>query len=209
MAKDDIEDLKKLSPTERIKKLKELQEKDKKEIEEAQKLISQSQEEEAREKELEKIPIPQVKAINIEDLFSSEEKELFKEKRQVSKAKEVQEIPKKEELEEIAETAPRTPERSPQEQAHIEYLSQKPAAELQERMADIYQDVKDTGYMSNEQKQEISQIGYANNLKFKAAKSGKYSNVSEKAADAMIETQKQKNLLQEKYETGTIYKRAA
>ena len=39
------------------------------------------EEEEEIEKELENIPIPQLKTVNIDELFSPEEKEVFKEKR--------------------------------------------------------------------------------------------------------------------------------
>ena len=42
---EEINELKKLSPKERIRKLKEIQEKDKEEIEEAQKLLKQAEEE--------------------------------------------------------------------------------------------------------------------------------------------------------------------
>ena len=75
--KTELDELKKLSPEERIKKLKELQKKDREEIENAQKLIFESEEDMAREEEVKKMPIPQLKSIDIESLFSSEEKELF------------------------------------------------------------------------------------------------------------------------------------
>jgi hypothetical protein len=84
---EEINDLKKLSPKERIKRLKELQEKDKKEIEEAQKLLKEAEEESVIEDELREIPIPQLKAADIDELFSPEEKELFKAKRFTSAAR--------------------------------------------------------------------------------------------------------------------------
>ena len=56
MSEEDIKNLKKSSPKERIKKLKELQDKNKKEIEEAQKLLNQAEEESSIEDELKDIP---------------------------------------------------------------------------------------------------------------------------------------------------------
>ena len=80
----DIDEFKDLDPRERIAKLKEIQEKKRKEIEEAKDLISQSEEEIAIEDELKDIPIPQVKAVDIDSLFSAEAKEVFKAKRFMS-----------------------------------------------------------------------------------------------------------------------------
>ena len=98
MPKQDIEELKKLSPEERIRKLKKLQEKDKEEIEKAQNLIQESEDQLEKQEQTKKIPIPQLKAVNIDALFSPEEKELFKAKRFVAeKRKELEEslIPEK------------------------------------------------------------------------------------------------------------------
>ena len=78
---EEIEDLKKLSPKERIERLKRLQEKNKEEIEQAQKMLTKAEEESAIEDEMKDIPIPQLKAVDIDELFSPEEKELFKAKR--------------------------------------------------------------------------------------------------------------------------------
>jgi hypothetical protein len=72
--------IKKLSPKERMKKLKELQDKDKKEIEEAEAMIKQSQhdaEQEEIDEVVRRIKTPELKQINVEDLFreGGEEKE--------------------------------------------------------------------------------------------------------------------------------------
>jgi len=76
------EEIKKLSPEERLKKLKELQEKSKKEIEEAQQLMTESQRElEIKEEHERDMPIPQLTSIDIDSLFGQEEKELFRAKR--------------------------------------------------------------------------------------------------------------------------------
>lgn len=78
----DIDNIKKLSPEERIKRLKKLEEEKRKEIEEAQNLIEQSTIELEREQKIkQEIPIPQVKAVDIGGLFTKEEKQIFATKR--------------------------------------------------------------------------------------------------------------------------------
>jgi hypothetical protein len=204
---EKLDDIKKLSPAERIKRLKEFQEENKKEIEDAQKLIKSSEEEEEIEKELEKIPIPQIRSVDIDALFSPEEKEIFKEKRFVSEtAREVQKekpSPKKESpLESIAEAAPRLAQE--QEKVNIDYinqLSQRPAAELKERVAEIYSVVKDTGYLNQDQQKDLHNIDYATRKKLEDIEAGKYTDVTRDVAKEMIMTEKMKNLLQDKYRT--------
>ncbi len=79
---DKIEDIKKLSPREKLAKLKELEKKNKQEIELARKMIEESEREVEIEEEMkEKVPIPEVKAVDIDELFSAEAKEIFKAKR--------------------------------------------------------------------------------------------------------------------------------
>lgn len=77
----DLSDIKKLPPEERIKKLKELEESRKKEIEEARKLAAESEHEIALEEIKRDIPIPQLTAVDVDTLFSQEEKDIFKSKR--------------------------------------------------------------------------------------------------------------------------------
>lgn len=77
----ELEDIKKLRPEERIRRLKELEKKRKEEIEKAEELIRSSEHELRVEEELRDIPIPQVKAVNIEQLFGAEERRVFKTKR--------------------------------------------------------------------------------------------------------------------------------
>lgn len=82
---NEIEDLKKLSPEERIEKLKQIQEKKKKEIEEARKLLDESVDELEEETEQKsKIPIDQLKADNAEMLLTLEDREIFTIKRFLS-----------------------------------------------------------------------------------------------------------------------------
>jgi hypothetical protein len=79
-----LEDLKNLSPEERIRKLKEIEASKRKEIEEAETLISESMREIGAANEKKDIPIPQLKAEDIAQLLTVEEKRLFATKRFVS-----------------------------------------------------------------------------------------------------------------------------
>lgn len=78
---DKLDDIKRLSPRERLEKLRDLQKKNKKEIEQAQELMKESEREIEIEEELKDIPIPQVKAVDVQQLFTPEEKEVFRMKR--------------------------------------------------------------------------------------------------------------------------------
>jgi len=78
---DKIDDLKKLGPRERLVKLKELEKKNKEEIELARKMMGESEREVEIEDELKDIPIPEMKAVDIDHLFSPEAKEIWKMKR--------------------------------------------------------------------------------------------------------------------------------
>jgi len=72
----DINEIKKLSPEERIKKLKELEEERKKEQEEANKLIQESIDEIKREELVKQIEVPEQEHVNIDDLFAAESENL-------------------------------------------------------------------------------------------------------------------------------------
>jgi len=101
---NDLTDLKKLSPEERVKKLKEIEERSRKEIEEAQKLMGESiREIEIEQGIKEKMPIPQLAAVDIDSLFTIEEKDMFKTNRFVSAKKEPIVAEKKEFLDELIE----------------------------------------------------------------------------------------------------------
>jgi len=75
-----LNEIKKLSPEKRIEKLKKIEEENKKEINEAEKIINDSMQEIDIKKKKD-LPIPQIKAVDIESLFSPEEKEIFAVKR--------------------------------------------------------------------------------------------------------------------------------
>lgn len=72
MAKLNKAELEKLTPAERIKRLKKIEEANKKEIEEAEKLIRQTEAEISRENIAESVKIPETKPIDIESLFREE-----------------------------------------------------------------------------------------------------------------------------------------
>ncbi len=201
--KEEIKELKKLSPKERIKKLKELQEKDKEEIKQAQELLKQAEDESDVEDELRDIPIPQLKAVDIDELFSSEERELFRAKRFSSgkKKKEKKEKEKKEKpsaLENIAETAPKlSPE---EEQHHIEYLqelSKKPTETLYNETKNIYSNFKERGYVTPEEQKKLGNIEYANKSTFKAIRTGEYpeGQITKDVAREMVLIEKMKHAM--------------
>jgi hypothetical protein len=105
------DELKSLSPEERIRKLKEIEDDKKKEIEEAETLISESMREIGEAKEKKDIPLPQMKAGDISQLLTAEEKRMFATKRFVSipGAPEESASAAKRNLEEQAEIEARTP----------------------------------------------------------------------------------------------------
>ena len=198
---DNKSELKNLSPTERIKKLKEQQEKSKKEIEEAQKLIKESEAEEEQEEDLrQKIPVPQLKAVDIDSLFSPEEKEIFRLKRYIEekKAPEKDKKQKRTELETIAEEAPRQRFEQPEIRQYGFELSKEPANVLRERAEGIYNQFKEIGHITYEQKKELDTIGFAEAYKMNDIKAGSYD-ADRRAVDDMVVTQKIKNWLQDKY----------
>ena len=198
----EINDLKKLSPKERIERLKKIQEKNKEEIDKAQEMLKEAEDEAEIEEELKDIPIPQMKAVDIGALFSPEERELFKAKRfeSGSKKEEEEEKPvqkKSSELEDIAETAPKMS--MAEEQKNVEYiqsLSKKPVEELYSRTKEIYQEFKDTGYLSRDKQEELNNIHYANRKKLDDIEAGKYHEASKEVANDMVLIEKMKNAVQ-------------
>ncbi|MAG15838.1 hypothetical protein CMO88_02150 [Candidatus Woesearchaeota archaeon] len=74
----ELEEIKKLDPEERIKRLKEIEEGRKREIEEAESLIRDSMREIGDAEEKKHAPIEQVKARDISQLATAEEKSIFK-----------------------------------------------------------------------------------------------------------------------------------
>ncbi len=169
-----VQDLKKLTPQERIKRLKDLEEARKKEIEEAEQLISES-EKELEDEERKRIPIPEAKATELSTLETIEGKQLvathhfIQAQVQSPSLEEARQRPKS--LEEVAaEEAPaikpepmsaafQKPEYAigtePQRSAFGEYLSRSQqaitstgipsASQIEDRVKEFYKDKPVTG----------------------------------------------------------------
>src|SRR3989338_8023544 len=155
---DDIESIKKLPPEVRIKKLKEIEAKRKKEIEDAIKLEQQTQEEmEETEKKLREIPIPQMTAFDVSQLFTREEKEIFRTKRfqgpetKLEEEDAVNMVKKKAgEISELEETIWEAPSRKFESEefqavykSQISQLSKTPAEELYSNAKGMYDKFKE------------------------------------------------------------------
>ena len=72
VASDDLEKIKKFPPRERLEKLRELEKKNKEEIEKAQQMMQDSERDIEFQKNLEDVEIPEIKSVNIRELFSDE-----------------------------------------------------------------------------------------------------------------------------------------
>lgn len=164
MVNDDIDEIKKLSPGERIKKLKELEEKRKKEIEEAERLIKESVEEIKQEQELQE---------EIE-----EEERLQKEKLDSEKNND---------LEELVEEAKQKIS-DEENYANTQYqvkLSMEPVSSLYDKVKEVYQEVQNSGEMSEDQRQQLENISYAMQTKTDAIDSGEYKTKGEQIEDIL------------------------
>ena len=153
----NLKDIKKLSPEERIKKLKKIEEENKKEIDEAEKIIKDSIREINVKEEIRDLPIPQIKAIDIESLFAPEEKEVFAAKRYKDlRARHVEEETAEIPLEETVEKE--KPEITKEElAAHTQYqilaneLRREPTKNVVQELENIYQQARDGGRVTGEQ----------------------------------------------------------
>lgn len=196
----EIDELKKLSPKERIAKLKELQKKNKEAIEKATKLLTRAEEESEQEDRLRDISIPQLESVDIESLFTQEERELFKTKRfEEIKIEEVKEPKREKGLESIAEEAPRL---SQEEQQHqIDYMQQAAQRSTQQRYdaaKEIYSDWKEKGYLTQEQQEKFKGVVYENEATFSAIEQGRYTEASQEVAREMVLIEKMKHAVQYK-----------
>lgn len=193
MAEDE---LKGLSPREKIKKLKELEEKKKKEIDDAQKQIRESEKELSAEEEwTRKVPIPQVAR---EDFSGStqEEREILEAHRGLGTRKIVAEEEKskknsvddfvsedkrRQDLEFLAAEKTGIP---PQlfNTDYAKHLSRQPVEELSKNLGDIYKRVEEKGYMNAEDQRKVQYTLAGAELKEKAGESGRYKSFSEEVA---------------------------
>jgi len=153
----DLKEIKKLSPEERIKRLKKIEEENKKEINEAEKLIKDSIREINIQEEIKDLPIPQIKAVDIESLFSPEEKEVFATKRyenarQSHVEEETAEIPLEETVEQERPKIRREElEAQSQYQILANELRKERTENVVQRVENIYNQIKETGEITREQ----------------------------------------------------------
>lgn len=192
MANDE---LKNLPPEERLKRLKELEQQKKKEIEEAQKLIKESEGEiTEKAKQKEKVPIPAVAAASMEEL-TEEEKEIVSTHKGIKKSKgsrieeEVKDEKKivedkktKDSLEEMAREKMEIPPEVLQSD-YTRFLSQKPIQDLYSEVTKINRAVEDKGYVSREEERRIEYLSSAVEQKINDIDAGRYT-FSESAARA-------------------------
>lgn len=143
---EKLEEIKKLGPREKLVKLKELEKKNKEEIELARKMMDESEREVEIEDELKSIPIPEVKAVNIDELFSAEAKDIFKAKRFMQDkgpiAKEEEAEGKREEKR-LEETVREEAKQLAPEEAKVQYgLALEEANSLAKTLVDSYDTIK-------------------------------------------------------------------
>lgn len=196
--KEDIDELKKLTVEERIIKLKELEKKKKEEIQNAQDLIKKSEAElEENEKQKKQIPIPQLKAVDLTQLFTEEEKQIFNTKRFETKK------PIKEEELLLEETIATEQARKPEmmnlaEQEYRIQLSKEPTKQLYSEIKSMYQEIQDKGYTNPEERQKIENIQYAMNKKREDIETGSY-NPSQYISQALNKSQELADKIKKMY----------
>lgn len=194
---DDIDDTRNLSVEDRIKKLKEIEKKNKDEIKKAQELLRESEEElEEKEKEKADLPIPQLKAVDIDAFFSEEEKQIFKAKHFKESKPVKKEVLEDTVFEEEKKLKPEQIELA--QQQYRTQLSREPIENLYNRVNEIRQDASSSGYLSEEQQKQIANIEYALDRKKQDIESGSY-NPSEYAAHKLVSTQVIGEELKKKY----------
>jgi hypothetical protein len=180
----EIDDIKKLTPEERIRRLKKLEEEKRKEIDEAEKLLKQSEEEfEETEKLRKDIPIPQMKAVDIDALFTPEEKQLFATKRYKDsrpaeeEKEEKKEKPAESDLEEtVWKEAPKlAPEQLAEQKAYGEQLAQTMTVrDINQEIYTINEQAETAGYMSGEMQERKTAMIYAALEKDRERNDGSY-----------------------------------
>lgn len=160
----EIDEIKRLGPKERIKRLKELEEKRKEEIDEARKMITESEHEIIVDEIKRDIPIPEMTAIDPSTLFGETDKDMWRSKqyapRQGKKEDESGVISQKaiEELEDLIvnEKTQKDMERSARAQQYTAPLEQ--IKQGNERLADIYSEIKEDPSRMQYMREEIHKI---------------------------------------------------
>jgi hypothetical protein len=179
----DIKDIKKLSPEERIQRLKKLEEEKRKELEETEKLMKQSVAEfETQEKIKREIPIPQVTAVDINELFTQEEKQMFAAKRYQKAAPEEEEKPQEATLEdEVLQEQPQlTAEQIEEQKQYGQQLAAAQPNQLYQMARDAYNEFRETGQVDQGR---MYALDVATKMKDDASPAGGYKAPTEEAQE--------------------------
>lgn len=175
---DELEEIKKLPPQERITKLKELEEKRKKEIEKAKELVKESIEEITREEE---------------EKFIEEEVIKEEEERAAKKAAKLEET--------VEQEAPKLTKE--QEKAHRDYIQhlvkEATTRDIYSMVKSLAEEVQEAGYLSMQKMHELSDLERVQQYKQKDIESGKYKVSSEEITDLLSATKNLLNTLRERY----------
>jgi hypothetical protein len=161
---DEINEIKKLPPEEKIQKLKELEEERKKaiieaeaQIKEAESQIKNAEEEiDEREETLRKISVPELTEKSIEDMFTAED-----------------------DLEKAVQGAKVQGQEAEEARAYINSLSMVPVQQLDQRVDYLRNVNEEFGRLTDEQYSEVRNIGYALAQKDDAAKRGAYTTTTD------------------------------
>jgi len=153
---EDIKQLKKMPPEERLKRLQKYKQERESELKEADELIKKSSGEVEQKKNLiEKIPIPQLASEDDEQL-SAEEREMFAVHRQTVR-RDSEQTPKKQEKKEehLEETVERE---RPKPIAEQPQYGMRPIRDMYNEAAAIYQAVEQRGYITSQEMTKVGEI---------------------------------------------------
>mgnify|MGYP007123672362 CR=1 FL=1 len=154
--KEDMENIKKLSPEERIRHLRELEKQNQEEIKKAQDMIKESEDEIAIEEKVKQVEIPGSESVDVARLFKNKKEE------------DLEETVKKEKI-----------KVSKEELRHQqEYLSQLPTQRIEQRAEYLQQRFEQTGYVTNEQRSELGQMYQEIRQREKGLSQGTYKSSS-------------------------------
>jgi hypothetical protein len=221
---EDIDELKKLSPEERIKRLKEIEKRNQEEIKKAQDLIKKSEAEiEEEENSKRKIPIPQLKSVDVSSLFGkgTQEEQMFATKRfKATTRKEEPELEEKltpkqtealedkiqrertrlrEEAEQVALYQSGMNRQQRQYQANLtQELTETPSRDIYNAVKSAYEEARETGYVSAEQMKLVNAAAEAALTKMDAMVSGDYQQ-SKQATDALVASARMAKAMRDQY----------
>jgi len=200
-----LNEIKKLSPEERIKRLKKIEEENKKEIDEAEKIINDSIREIDFKEKIKDLPIPQIKAVDIESLFSPEEKEVFAAKRYKDLVvrhveEETAEIP-------LEETVKQEEPKATKEElaAHIQYqvltddLRREPTENVVQELGDIYHQAKEGTGITGEQMTRAYAANVVARERQQEIESGTYGRIDEQVSNQLNIARQIFKSIQDKY----------